>query len=163
MVLRPLLTRLVYAPGRPLFWLTVGALLLPLLAMTARAEEIGTLSWRLPDTGCDGQPFDMNRISGFRVYYARGSGRPDPEAPNGCYCPTRLDEYYPNSVDFGPQTMSDVDIRVDLPGTYYIAVVALYDGTKESCYSNEVTKEAKSLTPGTPTEFEISLSLPLRN
>jgi len=131
-------------------------------ASLAFAQDQARLSWEMPEFLCNSTtPITdpVNGIAGYKVYYSKDEGRPDPSSEPSCLAnpsPCR-DFQYQNVVTIEDPTQRTATIVITEPGTYYFAVTSFKHNGHESCYSNEGSKVITNATPSKPTEFEIVL------
>lgn len=129
----------------------VGSLLSP----TPSYAENFPLEWQAPTQNCDGTSLPISDLGSYKIYYSKDSGRASPAA-EACGCVGR--HQYEKVVTVTDPTVTSVQVPVDEPGTYYVTMTAVDVDGNESCYSQQVVKAVKSITPDAPLNFEISLN-----
>jgi hypothetical protein len=132
------------------------------ISIMSYAQDQARLSWEMAEYMCHSTtPITdpVNGIAGYKVYYSKDEGRPDPSSEPSCVMnpsPCR-DFEYQNVITVEGVDAKTATIVITEPGTYYFAVTSVKHDGKESCYSNEGTKIITDATPSKPTEFEIVL------
>jgi hypothetical protein len=132
-------------------------------AVSSYAQDQARLSWEMSEYMCHSTtPITdpVNGIAGYKVYYSKDEGRPDPSSEPSCVAnPTPCRDFeYQNVITVEGVDAKTATIVITEPGTYYFAVTSVKHDGRESCYSNEGSKVITDATPSKPTEFEIVLN-----